>query len=53
MEKRDRGLGDTIARFTKVVKIDKLVERTAKAVGKEDCGCGKRQEKLNKAFPYK
>ena len=53
MKERDRGLGDTIARFTKRVKLDRLAEKTAKAVGKEDCGCGKRQEKLNKAFSYK
>jgi len=25
----------------------------AKAVGKKDCGCNKRKEALNKAFPYK
>ena len=23
------------------------------AVGKKDCGCNKRKEALNKAFPYK
>lgn len=50
---KDKGLGDTIARITKALSIDKLADKTAKAMGKEDCGCGKRQEKLNKTFPYK
>ena len=38
---KSRGLGDTIAKMTK-------------AVGIKPCGgCKKRQEKLNKRFPYK
>ncbi len=43
------GLGDTIAKITKVTGIDKVV----KAVAGEDCGCDERKEKLNKIFNYK
>ena len=40
-----KGLGDTVAKITEVTGIKKLVG---------DCeGCNKRQEKLNKLFPYK
>jgi len=48
-----RGLGDTISKFTKATGLRNLAEIGAKAVGKKDCGCKKRQEYLNKAFPYK
>jgi hypothetical protein len=50
---KSKGLGDTIAKVTKATGIDKVAEGVAKAMGKEDCGCGKRQEKLNEMFPYK
>lgn len=50
---KDKGLGDTIARATKLTGADKLAEKFAKARGKEDCGCKERQEKLNKLFKYK
>ena len=53
MSKKSKGLGDTIKKFTSATKIDKLAKKIAKAVGKDDCGCDKRQEKLNKMFPYK
>lgn len=43
-----RGLGDTIAKVTKVTGIDKLVKRFVKG----DCGCNKRREQLNKLVPY-
>lgn len=46
------GLGDTIAKVTHAVGLDKVAESVAKAVGKEDCGCNKRREKLNELFPY-
>ncbi len=42
-----RGLGDTIAKFTKATGIKRIVERMT-----DDCGCDKRQDKLNKMFPY-
>jgi hypothetical protein len=48
-----RGLGDTIAKFTKATGIDKVAKFAAKAVGAEDCGCNGRAESLNKSFPYK
>ena len=48
-----RGLGDTIAKFTRVTGIDTLARVGARAMGKKDCGCKKRQELLNKKFPYK
>lgn len=47
------GLGDTIAKVTHAVGLDKVAESVAKAVGKDDCGCNKRREKLNELFPYK
>ena len=49
----DQGLGDTSAKVFKQYNIDKLAQKVAKAAGKEDCGCEKRQEKLNEMFPYK
>ena len=48
-----RGLGDTIAKFTHATGIHSLAQIGAKAMGKKDCGCKKRQQALNKAFPYK
>jgi hypothetical protein len=48
MKKESKGLGDTIAKITKATGIDKV----AKFVLGEDCGCDKRKEKLNKLFPY-
>ena len=47
-----KGLGDTIAKITHFVGLDKLVERVFKAFGK-DCGCKRRQKKLNELVPYK
>tara|TARA_R100000656_G_scaffold116067_1_gene88712 strand:- start:38 stop:199 length:162 start_codon:yes stop_codon:yes gene_type:complete len=44
-----RGLGDSIEKITKVTGIKHLVKKVA---GK-DCGCEKRQDFLNKKFPYK
>ncbi len=48
---KSKGLGDTIEKVTKATGIKKVVETVAKAAGK-DCGCGKRKEALNRAFPY-
>ena len=45
-----RGLGDTIAKFTRVTGIDTLARVGARAMGKKDCGCKKRQELLNKKY---
>lgn len=49
----DRGLGDTVARFTAATRIDRLAQRIAQAVGAKDCGCAERKQLLNEMFPYK
>lgn len=46
-EKRIEGFGDEIARVTKKLGLDRVAEGVAKAAGKKDCGCKKRQKKLN------
>ena len=52
MEKnKSKGLGDTVAKITKATGIKKVVDTVAKAVDK-DCGCDKRQDTLNRLFPY-
>ena len=43
------GLGDTLEKVFKATGIDKV----AKWLAGEDCGCDKRKEKLNKMFPYR
>lgn len=53
MAEQSKGLGDTVAKVTHTLKVDKLAEEIAKVIGKGDCGCKKRQEKLNNAVPYK
>ena len=50
---KSKGLGDTIEKFTKATGIHSLAQMGARAVGKKNCGCKKRKEALNKAFPYK
>jgi hypothetical protein len=47
--KKPKGLGDTIEAGLQAVGIDKV----AKWILGEDCGCEQRKEKLNKLFPYK
>ena len=49
---KDRGLGDTIDRFTQATGIKWLIVTIADKFGK-NCGCKKRRELLNKWFPYK
>ena len=46
---RSRGLGDSIEKITSATGIKSLVKKVAG----EDCGCKKRQDLLNKKFPYK
>lgn len=48
-----QGLGDTIAKITHAIGLDKLAEEVAQKIGKEDCGCNNRRKKLNEMFPYK
>lgn len=43
------GLGDTVEKVFKATGIDKV----AKWLLGEDCGCEERKEALNKLFPYK
>tara|TARA_R100000234_G_scaffold25439_1_gene14734 strand:- start:2417 stop:2575 length:159 start_codon:yes stop_codon:yes gene_type:complete len=50
---KSKGLGDSIEKFTKATGIHTVVTRSARALGKKDCGCGKRKQQLNKMFPYK
>ena len=55
MEK-SKGLGDTIEKFTKTTGIKSFTQVLAKngILGKKKgCGCNKRKDQLNKAFPYK
>jgi hypothetical protein len=50
---QSKGLGDTIAKITHATGLDVVAEKVAHALGQEDCGCKRRQEKLNKLFPNK
>ena len=52
MEKnKSKGLGDTVAKITKATGIKKVVDTVSK-VTKKPCNCGKRQDTLNRLFPY-
>ena len=48
MTKRSKGLGDSVEKVLKATGIDKV----AKKVLGDDCGCEERKQKLNKMFPY-
>jgi hypothetical protein len=50
---KSKGFGDTIAKITHATGLNKVAEAVARAAGHEDCGCGRRQDKLNDWFPYK
>ena len=50
-KKKSKGLGDTIEKITKATGIKKVVEKVSEVTNK-DCGCAKRQDKLNELFPY-
>tara|TARA_R100000544_G_C2179399_1_gene36136 strand:+ start:117 stop:293 length:177 start_codon:yes stop_codon:yes gene_type:complete len=47
-----KGLGDSVEKLTRRLKIKQLLDARKKRTGK-DCGCSKRRDKLNKIFPYK
>ena len=49
---KSRGLGDTIEKFTRATGIKSVVNKIAKATGK-DCGCDDKRDSLNRKFPYK
>jgi hypothetical protein len=48
MTKKSKGLGDSVEKVLKATGIDKV----AKKVLGDDCGCEERKQKLNKMFPY-
>jgi len=50
---KPKGLGDTIAKFTSLTRLDILAKKIANVFGKEDCGCERRKHALNKIVPYK
>ena len=47
-KKTSKGFGDTVEKVFQATGIDKV----AKWLLGEDCGCEERKEKLNKLFPY-
>ena len=47
IENKSTGFGDDVARVAKKLGLDKIAQNVAKAAGKEDCGCGARQQTLN------
>lgn len=49
---KSRGLGDDVEKVTTALKIDKLAKKIANLMGKDDCGCNQRKEKLNQLFPH-
>lgn len=49
IESAPKGLGDTVAKITKAIGLDKVV----KFIAGEDCGCDERKDKLNSSFKYK
>ena len=49
---KSKGLGDMIAKIARATGVKKVVDKVSAATGKE-CGCKKRQDTLNRAFPYK
>ena len=52
--RKSQGLGDTVHRFTTATGLDKVAQNLSTIItGKKDCGCNKRREALNQAFPYK
>jgi hypothetical protein len=49
---QSQGFGDDVAKLASAMRLDVAANKVAKAMGKKDCGCKKRQEKLNQMFPY-
>ena len=50
--KKINGLGDAVEAVTEATGVKAVVEKVAKATGR-DCGCGRRREALNKLVPFK
>ena len=51
--KNPKGFGDTVANIFHFFMIDILVEKIVHLFGKKDCGCTRRQQKLNELISYK
>ena len=52
---KSQGLGDSIEKFTTVTGIKSFTQvltRNGIFGKKKDCGCNKRQNTLNRLFPY-
>jgi len=49
---RSKGLGDSIAKFTKKTGIKTIVDRMSDGLNLP-CGCEQRKEWFNNTFPYK
>lgn len=47
-----RGFGDTIAKVTRATGLVRITEAYSRVTGR-DCGCSRRQTRLNKLLPYK
>jgi hypothetical protein len=47
-----RGLGDTIAKVTALLRLDQLVQATARILGLKSCGCERRRKWLNRMMPF-
>jgi len=45
---KSKGIGDSVEKVLKATGIDKV----AKKILGEDCGCDERKQKLNQMFPY-
>ena len=50
--KKQEGLGDTVAFLTEVTGISYAVKKAVELGIVEDCGCIKRQKKLNELVSY-
>ena len=48
--KAGQGLGDVVADFTQLTKIDQLAQLYEEITGL-NCGCQERRQKLNQLFP--
>ena len=51
MERKSKGLGDSIEKITKATGVKKVVDTVSKVIDK-NCGCGERKDTLNRLFPY-
>ena len=49
---QSKGLGDTIDFITSKTGIKSLFELASSTIGVDSCGCNKRKEWMNRAFPY-